>query len=83
MATSKSTAMNLSSHVPASSSTANATGEVAWSALVRGKTNTDLRMIATFDVVSVTNLIIYTDTLEGANIEVKPDERARGTRCVR
>ena len=47
--------------------------EVAWSALVRGKSGTDLRMIVTWDVASVTNLIIYADTLVGVNIEVRPD----------
>ena len=31
----------------------------------------------TWDVASVTNLIIYADTLEGANIDVRPDKSER------
>ena len=35
--------------------------EVAWSALVKGKSDTDVRVIVTWDVASVTNLIIYAE----------------------
>ena len=49
--------------------------EEAWNALVRGKSDTDLRTIATWDVASVTNLIIYAETLAGANIEMRPDKK--------
>ena len=35
--------------------------EVAWNALVRDKSDTDLRAIVTSDVASVTNLIIYAE----------------------
>ena len=34
---------------------------VAWSALVRGKSDTDSRVIVTWDVASVTNMIIYAE----------------------
>ena len=51
--------------------------EVAWSALVRNKSDTDLRVIVTWDVASVTNLIIYAETLVGASIEVRPDKSER------
>ena len=37
--------------------------EVAWSALVRGKSDTDLRVIVTWDVASVTNLIIHAEDI--------------------
>ena len=39
--------------------------EVAWNALVRGKWDTDLRVIVTWDVASVTNLIIYAEDATG------------------
>ena len=55
--------------------------EVAWNALVRGKSDTDLRMIVTWDVASVTNLIIYAETLAGANIEMRPDKSERNAQC--
>ena len=35
--------------------------EVAWSALVRGKSDTDSGVTVTWDVASVTNLIIYAE----------------------
>ena len=55
--------------------------EVAWNALVTGKSDTDLRVCVTWDVASVTNLIIYADTLVGANIEVRPDKSERNALC--
>ena len=55
--------------------------EVAWNALVRGKSDTDLRIIVTWDVASVTNLIIYAETLARANIEMRPDRSGRNALC--
>ena len=55
--------------------------EIAWNALVRGKPDTDLRLIVTWDVASVTNLMVHADTLAGANIEVRPDKSERNTLC--
>ena len=40
-----------------------------------------LRMTVTWDVTSVTNLIIYAVILEGANIEVRPDKSERNAVC--
>ena len=55
--------------------------EVAWNAFIRGKSDTDLRVIVTWDVASVTNLIVYADTVAGANIEVRPDKSERNALC--
>ena len=41
----------------------------------------DLRMIETWDVASVTNLIIYAETLKGANIAVRHDKSERNVLC--
>ena len=43
--------------------------EVAWNVLVKDKLDIDLRMV-TWHVANVTNLIISTESLTGANIEV-------------
>ena len=55
--------------------------EVAWSALVRCKSDTDLRVIVTWDVASVTNLITCAERLVGANIVVRPDKSERNALC--
>ena len=55
--------------------------EVAWNALVRDKSDTDLRVIVMWDVASVTNLTIYADTLVGPNIVLRPDKSEKNALC--
>ena len=57
--------------------------EVALSASVKDKSDTDLRIIVTGGVASVMNLIVYAHTFVCAKIEVRPDKERNSLGQVR